>query len=260
MKKYLLSSLASLTLLCTALATSAHAAETNFSISVKSKDAMFIGESVGGAHIIVRDKRDGDILVEGNTTGGSGDRSKIMTGSHERDAIITNDTNAKFEFALDLYRPTPVTIEVSGPYAQGQALAKASADYLLIPGKDYTAGNGIIVEIPGFIVDVLNPPVNRKAKFNKDGTLPLEVNVTKLCGCHIDKGLPWPPERYQVEASIYRGDVLLATIPMEKQTQASLYAANLKFQEPGTYMVTVTAFDSKTLEGGMDSTTITLDP
>lgn len=258
MKKTILTTLTSCALL--ALATPAHAVDTNVSISVKSKDAMFIGESVGAAYVIVRDKRDGDILVEGRTTGNSGKRDLIMATSAARDTVIVDEETSRFEFSLDLYEPTPVTVEVSGPYAQRQSLAKASADYLLIPGKDYTQGNGIIVEIPGFIVDVMSPPANRKAKFSAEGTLPLQVNVTKLCGCHIDKDGPWPPERYEVEAAIYRGEVLLASLKLDKAEQPGIYGTNLKFEEAGTYRVVVTAFDSKTLEGGIDSTTITLDP
>ncbi|MCM2343109.1 MAG: hypothetical protein NDJ24_00950 [Alphaproteobacteria bacterium] len=258
MKKVILASLTSCALLLAA--TPAYAVDTNVKISVKSKDALFIGESVGAAYIIVRDKRDGDILVEGSTTGNSGKRDLVMTPSVARDAVIVDEDTSRFEFSLDIYEPTPVTVEVSGPYGQMQSLAKASADYLLIPGKDYTQGNGIIVEIPGFIVDVMSPPANRKAKFNAEGTLPLQVNVTKLCGCHIDKDTPWPPERYEVEAGIYRGEVLLASIKLEKAEQPGIYGTNLKFEEAGTYRVVVTAFDSKTLEGGMDSTTITLDP
>lgn len=238
----------------------AYAKDTNINISVKAKDALFIGEAVGGAYVIVRDKRDGDILVEGRTTGGSGDAVKIMKDAGSRDAVITNESSAHFSFSLDLYEPTPVSIEVSGPYGQMQSLAKASTDYLIIPGKDYTKGNGIILELPGFIVDVMNPAANRTAKFSPEGTLPLQVNVTKLSGAHINAATPWPPERYEIEASIYRGDLFLTHIKLEKTEQPGIFGTNMKFQEPGTYRVVVTAFDPVTMEAGMDSTIITLEP
>lgn len=254
MKKYLLA-LSLLPFLCVP----AWATDTNINISVKAKDALFIGEEAGNAYVIVRDKRNGDILAEGQTIGGSGDRNKIMN-ENVRDAIITNEKSAHFSFSLDLYAPTPVSIEVSGPYGQMQSMVKASSDYLLIPGKDYARGNGIIVELPGFIVDVLSPELNRKVRFSKDVTIPLQANVTKLCACPIEKGTPWPPERYEVEASFYRGDQLLAQIKMDKLDQPGLYATNMKFQEPGIYRVMVTAFDTETKEGGVDSTTITLEP
>ena len=238
---------------------SAQAEDTNISISARAKDALFIGEAVGGAFIIVRDKRDGDILVEGRTKGGGGDQAKIMADT-KRDSVWRDDKSAHFEFSLDLFEPTPVSIEVSGPYGQTQSLVKASADYLLIPGKDYTQDNGIIIELPGFIVDVLNPAINHTAKFNPEGTWPLQANVTKLSGDPIAKDTPWSPERYAVEAHIYRGDLFLAKVAMETTAQPGIYATNMKFQEAGTYRIVVTAFDSKTLEGGTDATTITLEP
>lgn len=238
----------------------AWAADTNVTVRVKSKDAMFIGDAAGGAYVIVRDKRDGDILVEGRTSGTSGDRAKVMTETMTRGASVTDDKTAEFEFSLDLYEPTPVSVEVSGPYGQRQSLAHASTDYILIPGKDYTKGDGIVVELPGFIVDVLSPPAAFKGKFSKEGTTLLKTNVAKLCGCNINEGSPWPPSRYEVEASIYRGDVFLAKVSLEKDKEPSIYNAALKFQEAGTYRVVVTAFDPLTLEGGVDSTTITLEP
>jgi hypothetical protein len=238
----------------------AHADDTNISIAVKSKDALFVGEAVGGAYIIVRNRLNGDILAEGRTTGGSGDRAKIMAETTARDAVQFDDQSAHFSFSLDLYEPTPVTIEAAGPNAQEQARVEASTDYLIIPGKDYSKGNGIIVELPGFIVDVTSPPVNHKAKFNADTAIPLQANIAKLCGCHIGKDSPWPPERYDVEAGIYRGDLFMAKVKMEKTDQPGIYGTNMKFQEAGTYRLVVTAFDPHTMEGGMDSTTITLEP
>ena len=258
MKKIFLATLLSCSFLV--LMPVANAADTNVTVRIKSKDAMFIGEAVGGAYVIVRDKRDGDILVEGRTSGGSGDSAKIMTETATRGQAVADDETAKFEFSLDLYEPTHVSVEVSGPHGQAQSLAYASADYTLIPGKDYTKGDGVVVELPGFIVDVLSPPAAFKGKFSKDGTTLLKTNVAKLCGCNIHEGTPWPPARYEVEASIYRGDVFLAKVAMEKDKEPSIYNAALKFQEAGTYRVVVTAFDPVTLEGGVDSTTITLEP
>lgn len=239
----------------------AWAADTNVSISVKAKDALFVGEAAGNAYVVVRDKRNGDVLAEGRTIGGSGDKSKIMgSDGYKRDTVLTDDKTAHFAFSLDLFEPTPVSIEASGPYGQMQSLVKSSTDYLLLPGKDYASGNGIVVELSGFIVDIMTPAINHTTKFKTDLTLPLQAQIAKLCGCHVDKSSPWPPERYDVEANVYRGDVFLASVKMDKLDQAGLYGANLKFQEPGTYRVMVTSFDAKTKESGVDSTTITLEP
>ncbi|MCB9989663.1 MAG: hypothetical protein H6868_10095 [Rhodospirillales bacterium] len=231
---------------------------TDISIAVKSKDAKFIGTAMGGAHVMVIDKLTGDILAEGITHGGTGNTAKIMAPSLARDAVLVDDDTAKFEFSLDILKPTPVTITATAPLAQPQSTVKASIDYVLLPGKDYTAGNGIMLELPGMAVDILNPSAGTAVRFSKDISVPLTANIVKLCGCHVADGSPWPIDRYDIEAYVYNGTILIGVFPLEKMDIASRFATNLKFQEAGTYQVIVTAFDKKTMEAGMDRTTITL--
>ena len=238
---------------------SAMAEDTPVSISVLSNDAKFIGTSMGGMEIIVSDPVSGDILAKGLTKGSTGDTSVIMTQNRERDVVLHTQGSARFNTVLDLEKPRKLKITAYGPAAQPQSAMTLSEERILIPGKDYTQGNGIMLRMPGMSVDVLAPAAHTKAKFNPEGDLRLSVNVMKMCGCPVrDKG-PWPLERYEVEAHIYKnGDQLIETVPLSYAGSASLFEGDLTMPAAGTYEIIVTALDPKTKDAGMDTTTIVL--
>lgn len=132
------------------------AAETRVMIRAKSKDAKFIGTSMGGALVVIRRTDTGEVLASGLTGGGTGDTKRIMTDPLVRGAQIADASTAGFEAKLDLAEPTFVTVEVSGPMGQRQSVAKATVQTWLIPGRSVT-GDGLVVEIPGFAVNVAAP-------------------------------------------------------------------------------------------------------
>ncbi len=238
----------------------AHAEETDFVIRVLARDAKFIGTSMGGAHVMIRDKRTGDLLVEGITSGTTGDTKKIMAENHDRDALLSDDKSANFGFSLDLFEPTPVTISATGPLAQTQSMGRISEDYILIPGKDYTSGDGIVLELPGFVVDIMSPPAGQIIKFDPEVSFNMAVNIAKMCGCRIEKDTPWDPERYEVEAYIYRNNILVTNAPFQYSGNPGIYITKVLVPQDGIYRMVVTAFDPKTREAGMDSTTIIVKP
>lgn len=233
-------------------------AETNFVITVKAKDAKFIGTAVGGAMVVVRDRRSGDILIQGRTLGGTGDTKKIMESGYARDAVLVDDKTAKFQFTLELTEPTPVTISATGPLDQHQAAATVSEDMILIPAKDYTTGNGIMLELPGMAVDVTEPPVNSMIKLDPEKPVKLTASVQKMCGCPATPGTPWDPKRYDVEVRIYKDDLYIMTATLEYAGTPGIYSQNVKIPVPGIYRLVVTAFDRETKEAGMDGTSFTL--
>mgnify|MGYP006427742583 CR=1 FL=1 len=238
---------------------SAFAEDTPVSISVISNDAKFIGTSMGGMEIIIRDSVNGEILAKGLTKGSTGNTSLIMADSHERDAVLRSEGSARFDSVLDLDKPQKVEITAYGPTAQAQSAMELKEERILIPGKDYTDGNGIILTMPGMSVDVLTPSAHTKATFDPEGNLSLRANVMKMCGCPVQDKAPWPISRYEVEAHIYKsGETLVQTVPLSFAGLASQFEANLQLPEPGTYEIIVTAFDPKTKDSGMDKTTLVL--
>lgn len=234
--------------------------ETNFAVTVKARDGLFIGSPAGGAEIVIRDRRTGDIIVHGATYGGAGDAGRLMTDTHKRDEVLVDKDTAKFQFSIEIFEPTPVTVSATGPLGQGQSLATVSEDMILIPGKDYTAGNGIMLELPGFAVDVLDPPAGTAAKLDPKNPIQVAANVLKMSGDPVAPGTKWDPARYEVEMRVYKGDVFVAMAPMQYGDKPGLFAQNLKLPSPGLYRVVVTAFDKETKEAGMDSSFFTMTP
>lgn len=238
----------------------AYAEDTPISVSVLAGDSTFIGNTMGGAQITIRDKTNGDTLASGLTYGGSGDVAKIVTETRARNAILTDDTTAKFETSLDLYTPTVVTVTATGPMAQRQSMMTVSKDILLLPGNDYSAGNGIILELPGFAVDITSPAPNVAMTHSPDTEIMIHANVMKLDGSHLVKGGPWDPSRYKITTRIYKNSMIGGSVDMVPTKEPGEFVSKLKFQEAGIYTVYVTAFDPETKEAGSDSTTIVFSP
>lgn len=156
------------------------ATETRVMVRARTKDAKFIGTSMGGALVVIRKADTGEVLASGLTSGGTGDTKRIMSDPLVRGALITDQSTAGFEANLDLAEPTFVTIEVSGPMGQRQSVAKATVQTWLIPGRNI-AGDGLMVEIPGFAVNVVAPRAHEVIAL-EDGKarVPLVANVVMM--------------------------------------------------------------------------------
>ncbi len=135
----------------TAFAT-VEAVPTKLMIRAKSKDAKFVGTSMGGARVVVKDSETGSILSEGLTAGSTGNSEAIMIRPRSRFGRITDSATAGFETVVDIDEPRLITIEVEAPYGMKPNMIKSSTQLWLIPGKDII-GEGVIVEVPGFSVD-----------------------------------------------------------------------------------------------------------
>jgi hypothetical protein len=235
------------------------AAETPVSVSVLSHDAKFIGTSMAGADIIIRDAVTDEILAQGVTAGTTGDTDLIMADQRGRDEIIRSANSARFDATLDLDRPKRVVIQAIGPNAQPQSRRIISAERVLIPGRDYASGNGIILVMPGMSVDILSPAAHSKRDFDPDGDLTITVNAMKLCGCPIRETGPWPADRYTVTAHIYDGDGdVVKNVTLDYAGADSRFSGDIQLTSPGVYDIYVTAFDPKTKDSGMDRTSIIL--
>ena len=129
----------------------AEAVPTKLIVRAKSKDAKFVGTSMGGARIIIKDSETGKVLADGLTAGGTGNTQKIMVAPHMRFGRLTDSSTAKFETVIDIDEPVLATIDVEAPYGFKPDTVKSSTQVWLIPGKHMT-GDGVIVEVPGFSI------------------------------------------------------------------------------------------------------------
>ena len=140
---------------------------TRIRVRAVSRDAKTIGSSVGGVLITITDVSTKQILARGLQLGESGDTSKIM-GPRERGAVVYDTPGAAvFETSLLLERPTVVEVSAEGPLNFPQAVNRSSKTLLLVPGQD-VLGEGILLEIHGFIVKILSPDTDATLGSNLD--------------------------------------------------------------------------------------------
>ena len=60
-------------------------------------------------------------------------------------------------------RATAHRVEAYGPVAQRQSAVTVTSTQWVVPGKDVTGGDAWLLELPGFIVDVVAPQTPLKA-------------------------------------------------------------------------------------------------
>lgn len=178
---------------------SAFAIPTRVMVRAKAKDAKFIGSSIGGARIIIRESVSGKILAEGFTTGGTGNTDKIMKEAGKRHQPISDEGTAAFTTTLDFDRPLLLTVEGFAPWAYPQARIRVSTEVWLIPGK-HTTGDGIVLEFPGLVVNIEKPQVLESYPAGQE--IPVSVNVVMMCGCPLTEGGLWNASEYEVQAII----------------------------------------------------------
>ncbi|MGD2114151.1 MAG: hypothetical protein PVG07_03800 [Acidobacteriota bacterium] len=230
----------------------AHAEETRLAVRVISKGAKFIGTSMGGVLVTVEDADTGEILARGEVRGSTGDTGRIMNEAHVRPRVLSTEGAGVFETVLDLERPRRLRVTALGPLAQRQAANEVSATQWVVPGRHVDGGDGLLLEMPGFAVDVLAPPSH--VRLGGD-PVAIEVNVTMMCGCPITPGGLWDADGYEVRAIVYGEGGEVARVPLEYAGSASQFAATWSPPGPGVYEAVVYAYDPSNGNTGLDRTT-----
>jgi len=228
------------------------ATETKIIVRAKAKDAKFIGSSLGGAHIIIRNKINQNILAEGNTQGSTGNTKLIMHTPKTRELSIADDNTAKFLAIINIEEPTLVLIEMLSPNNNRQAQVKVSTELWLIPGK-HILGDGIILEVPGFIIDILKPRTHHYISLNEVRGKPFEIqaNIVMMCGCTINKGGIWNSDDIEVKGILKRNGAFVSEVEL-KLTETNLFKGNTFLKVSGNYELTVYAYNAKSGNTGID--------
>lgn len=228
------------------------AAETKIMIRAKARDAKFIGSSLGGAHIIVRNKVNRQILAEGNTTGSTGNTDLIMKVAKARGASITDSQTAGFLASIDIHEPTFITIEMISPLNNKQAQAAISTELWLIPGK-HILGDGIIMEVPGFIIDILKPRTHQYIPLNtiKGKPFQFQANIVMMCGCVIEKGGVWNSDEIEVKGILKKDGKYIKEVTLSL-ISTNLFEGSDMLNIPGNYELTLYAYHEKSGNTGVD--------
>ncbi len=236
------------------VAASAWAVPTQITVHVKSKDAKFIGTTMGGVLITIRNVQTGELLAKGYTAGGTGDTAKIMTTPIKRGVPISDDSAAKLTATIDIDEPTQVEVTAYGPLAGRQSANKVSATQWVIPGKNITEGDAWLMEMPGFAVNVETPNMHAMLT-GAPQTVTITANVMMMCGCPITSGGLWDANKIEVSALLSRNGKRIGAMPLQYAGTANQFSGTWKVPEPGIYEATVYAYDASTGNTGLDSVT-----
>lgn len=230
--------------------------ETKLMVRALANDAKFIGSSIGGAKIIIRDAETGEILDEGITEGSTGDTQQILLAPRERYQQVTDENTAGFEAKLDLEKPTFVTVEVHAPVNKKQAKVISSTQLWVIPGKNIT-GDGLVINIPGFVVDVLSPQTHETISPGTE--IEIKANIVMTCGCPVTENGTWDSSGYEIKAFVTSNSAGEAQeLKLIATDKPSTFSANVELEQ-GNYEIAVYAFDPKTGNTGLDKVNIIIN-
>ena len=231
-------------------ATSQEAQNTKIVVRTKAKDAKFIGTSMGGSLIIIKNAETGEILAQGKTDGGTGNTDLIMRTPKERYTSIGNGA-AQFEASLSISKPIFLTIEALAPVNMKDSRVFAQTQTWLIPGKSID-GEGIIIEIPGFVIDGLYPQTHQGFSLASDKSIELKANIVMMCGCTISEGGLWDSNLLEVRGMVYVNGEYLKTVEFKNNGTPNTFTSDLQLDKTGSHEVIITAFDPKTNNSGVD--------
>lgn len=240
------------------LPTAAQAEPTEIVVRVLGNDSKFIGTSMGGMRVTLRDAQTGEILASGVTQGATGDTARIMHEDSGRRAQLSDESAAKFVATIDLDEPRLIEAEVYGPLAQKQAATRATAQRWVVPGRGLNVGDGWVIDLPGLIVDVLAPPAHVRLPADTR-QVDLHANVLLMCGCPIEPDGLWDANNLDVKALISRNGERIAPVDLGFAGETSQFKGSVKVDAPGFYDVLVYAYDRGTGNTGIDRTTFIVD-
>ena len=132
-------------------------------------------------------------------------------------AVRATDDAAKFVATLDLDAPRLIEVEAYGPLAQPQAAHRVTSTQWVVPGRDVSGGDGWVLELPGYVVDVLAPPAHVTLPPDT-AKVDVRANVALMCGCPITPGGLWDADKLEVKALVTRnGERLDARRPQVRR-------------------------------------------
>lgn len=234
----------------------AQAQPTDITVHVKAKGSKFIGSSMGGARIVIKEAMTGKILDEGKTAGGSGNTERIMKKALRSTQPLTDEHTARYEATIDLQEPTLIQVEAFGPLSQLQSAQTASATQWIIPGKHITGGDAFFLILPGMIVDIKEPAAS--SSFELGTSLNISAYIGMGCGCPITPGGLWDSDALEIKAMVSRDKEKVTDTDLIYAGTPSRFQGQLKLTEPGIYEILVYVYDPRNGNTGLDRTTVIL--
>lgn len=196
-------------------------ATTSITVRVQAKGGKFLADDIGGSEVTIRDAQTGERLAGGLALGtDSGNLSNQYSPGASLNTIVTppppntgdpyvvqwlsaDATTSGLTAELAISRPTLLEITAYGPLGGLQSAHRVTTTQWIVPGQSLDEPPGFVVEIPGLLVQVMEPATHLAIlSTSLPYTVPLQANVTMMCGCQIADGQPWIPSDFAVTAAI----------------------------------------------------------
>lgn len=253
---------------------------TTIDVRVIAVGGKFVGDDIGGAAIAIRDAFSGAVLTQGVTKGDSGPNQPpgstpppcgVMCASLKRgQPLPMTETTSVFTASLSLASATRIEVTAFGPLAARGSANTVSATTWVYPGMHMTAGNGLLLELPGLLCQIINPPTHTKQL----AAVTIVANVAIMCGCPISNKTaaekttcpvcpsdpqPWLPADFMVYATLESPSQASQTIQLTWNGPVpGNFTTSVSTLAPGTYQVTVYAQQISTGNTGVDLATFTV--
>ena len=198
-------------------------------------------------------------MAKGVTAGTTGDTNRIMRKEQRRHSPVSTPDAAVFRTELDVDGPTRIEIVAEGPLAYPRSMSRVSVTQWLVPGKHVTGGDGVVLELPGFVVAVLEPLPDQKL-VGVPQKVRLTVHVAMMCGCPIEPGGIWDAEKLEVVAMLTRDGAPAERVPLRYAGSTSRFEASVELDAAAEWDVTVYAYDPANGNTGVDRTKIVVEP
>lgn len=209
-------------------------------VRVQALGGKFLGDDIGGAIVTIRDAQTGEVLASGKTQGDSGNLSAAYSPGASPSALITptatgstvswltpDDGSAHFTADVALDRPRLLEIAAVGPLGGLQSAHRVAATEWLVPGQDVDTTLGLVLLMPGLLVQVMQPATHTAVPSGTTAqSIAFEASVGMMCGCPISGATdnPWVPDDFEVYADI---------VPVQAQ-RAAATRLPLAFNAAGT--------------------------
>ncbi|MGK6321250.1 hypothetical protein [Sphingomonas sp. DT-204] len=213
---------------------------TEIEVRVLARGAKFLGGYQAPVRVILTDADTGEVLAQGLTSGTTGDTQRILSRGDDSGGRLSTPDSAVFRATLDLDRPQRVTASVTGPLSQPQAATTATSTQWILPGRNLTAKDGWLLELPGLIVDVTTPAAYQSVTAGT--VVPLRVSVTMLCGCPISPDGPWRVSDTGVEAFVEVDGAPPRRLTLDFDAATSMFGASIQTERPGLHEVEIRAW------------------
>jgi hypothetical protein len=233
---------------------------TSVLVRVQARGGKFLGPDIGYSYITIRDVASGNLLAQSVAAGDSGQLGPTLGAGVSSGAVIIDSTTvnwlsvtdgspsptAGFLATFELDRPALIEISAAGQPTGVPTQHTTSVQMWIWPGAQLTTEPGLILELPGLNVEILEP--NPAQPPPPGASISVRAWVTMMCGCKIEDGKPWPTGEFEVNAWLVAPDgtiastALLAIEVVNHQQVPSVFTGALPYPEiSGDYQLVVSA-------------------